>query len=417
MRPSVPASSPTWLVPLFVLWSNLDPRMWLGWLALLLAWGGASLSRDADTADTDAPRPSRSKGELARGLGLAVLAGLANPFGWRVLLAPFRMYGRDYAAYRITWPGVPTAGACCSTSDHRSGVLELAGTGDLRGRCAVRVGGWGPVAPSPRSEGRGLAAGSRLRGIGCAALREMPVAPWSGRSWRVWSGKSGTARTVDRTTPLTPANCCFREAVVRQRSSHSRAGALRGHGRLTESFRRCSVSGSNRSWLRESKVTRRRGKVSRRPPVQHARGAGGHPHRRRRQAVPRQPTPVVSRTWSRQSVRLHGMVRDSLRPQEGASGGAADSTWKTVFDKYGVRAVMPRLAGATGLTAPDYAQLLELLGRDEQWALTHLGPVAAVFVLKGTGDAAVGQVDLREQVRAGDAGVSLRSVGASAAAA
>jgi tetratricopeptide (TPR) repeat protein len=386
------ATSPTVLIPLFVVWSNLDPRMWLGWLALLLAWGGASWSRDTGTDDAGTPRSSRSTGELARGLGLAVLAGLANPFGWRVLLAPFQMYQRDYAAYRDYLAG----------GSHGGTVLQyfpITDPGFWNWREPVSyavVVLFASVVVVLWLHRRGAKAADWLlalgfAAVGCAALREMPVAALV---WAVVAGVAGQEwhRAHCRQDYTVEARELLfsrggRAATVLAFAALAFFGAT---GRLTESFP--SVLGFGLEPQLAAGVESHKAALAKCP--------DDHPFNTRAVqgdiliAVGGKPfldsrLPLYHGQGRDNLVRLHGMVRDSLRPQDAANGGAADSTWKTVFDKYGVRSVMPRLAGATGLTAPDYAQLLELLGRDEQWALTHLGPVAAVFVLKGTGDAAV----------------------------
>ncbi len=98
-----------WLVPGFALWSNLDPRMFLG-LLLLLLWGtgellGKLLGR---AALSDAQRK-----HFWMVLGTSVVASVFNPFGGHSLWSPVVLYGTEYPAWRAY---VATASGWESTS-------------------------------------------------------------------------------------------------------------------------------------------------------------------------------------------------------------------------------------------------------------------------------------------------------------
>ncbi len=84
------------LIPLFFLWANFDPRMFLGLTALVLyglgdfmgvLWGRPSL--------TDA---QRKPFQLA--VAGSLFAVLLNPFGWHTYLRPLELYGKEYPAFR-----------------------------------------------------------------------------------------------------------------------------------------------------------------------------------------------------------------------------------------------------------------------------------------------------------------------------
>jgi tetratricopeptide (TPR) repeat protein len=386
------ASSPVWLIPLFVVWSNLDSRMWLGWLALLLAWIASTLSREPVGEESDSRRTSRASRELAKALGLSIVAGLVNPFGWRVLAAPFRLYGWDYVAYRDYLSGGAHAGS----------VLQYFPITD--------PGFWNWREPATWSTGLlwvslvavlvlhrrharaldwFLAIGFTV--IGCAALREMPVAALV---WAVVAGVVG--QEWHRANCRQDYTVDFRELLFSRGGravtvlAFTALAFFGATGRLTESFP--SVLGFGLEAQLAAGVESHKTALSKCP--------DDHPFNTRAVqgdiliAVGGKPfldsrLPLFHGTGRDNLVKLHTMVRESLRPQEEGDAGAADSTWKTVLDKYGVQAVMPRLAGATGLSAPDYSQLVALLGREDEWALTHLGPVAAVFVRRNTGDPTV----------------------------
>ncbi len=86
-----------WLIPVFLLWSNLDSRMFLG-LSLLLLYG------IGDLVGSISNRPSlpgqAERKQLWMAIGGCCIAALLNPFGWNSLLAPFRLFGSEYPALR-----------------------------------------------------------------------------------------------------------------------------------------------------------------------------------------------------------------------------------------------------------------------------------------------------------------------------
>ncbi len=102
---SVPADramSLWWLVPIFLVWSNVDPRMFLG-LAVLLLWGlgdwiGLSFGRSA---------MSSAQRQLFWKVWCSCLAiTFLNPFGWHSLRSPIVLYGTEYPAWQQYLVGV-----------------------------------------------------------------------------------------------------------------------------------------------------------------------------------------------------------------------------------------------------------------------------------------------------------------------
>ena len=78
------------LLGLFFIWSNLDPRMFLGLALLLLYAIGEEVGRLIS-------RPSLEEPQLRKHLWLVIggccAVSLLNPFGWNALLAPITLYG------------------------------------------------------------------------------------------------------------------------------------------------------------------------------------------------------------------------------------------------------------------------------------------------------------------------------------
>ena len=87
-----------WLVPGFVLWSNLDNRMFLG-LTFLLLWGvGESLGRTFGRATLSVAQ----RKHFWMILGTCVVGSCLNPFGGKSLFSAFELYGREYPAWRFS---------------------------------------------------------------------------------------------------------------------------------------------------------------------------------------------------------------------------------------------------------------------------------------------------------------------------
>ncbi|HTI49642.1 MAG TPA: hypothetical protein VL475_01775, partial [Planctomycetaceae bacterium] len=95
------------LVPLFLVWSNVDSHAFLG-LALVVLYGlGESLS--ARVRPKFAPTNAKT---LWQTTGASLAATLVHPFGYQSLLAPWLVYGAEYPAFRDyyqgTYRGSPT---------------------------------------------------------------------------------------------------------------------------------------------------------------------------------------------------------------------------------------------------------------------------------------------------------------------
>lgn len=94
------------LVISLAVWSNLDPRAFIGWLIIALFTLGSFISEKLD-------RRQHHSDASVRDLGIATVAGLLalmlNPFGWQAVLSPFQLYGTNLPALaqyagRLTTP-------------------------------------------------------------------------------------------------------------------------------------------------------------------------------------------------------------------------------------------------------------------------------------------------------------------------
>ncbi len=86
-----------WLVPGFVLWCNLDHRMFLG-LTLLLLWGlGEVIGQAAGRTSLTATQ----RAHFWKVLGTCIVASSLNPFGGQALFSPVALYGTEYPAWHL----------------------------------------------------------------------------------------------------------------------------------------------------------------------------------------------------------------------------------------------------------------------------------------------------------------------------
>lgn len=127
-QPSASSAKPGWwLVLVFFLWSNLDPRMYLG-LSMLMLYGlGDLISRwlgitgPVGSLDRGEVEPAPNSDSVAVGAASAcksprrywavvaacLIAALLNPSGWNSLLSPLTIYQAEYPAWQQYHPASP----------------------------------------------------------------------------------------------------------------------------------------------------------------------------------------------------------------------------------------------------------------------------------------------------------------------
>jgi tetratricopeptide (TPR) repeat protein len=94
-RENEPASRPWWLIGLFFVWSNLDPRMYIGLVLLLLYAVGESV-----TGPNTAAGATRRPASLWPIIGGCCVAIFVHPFTWRVATGPWIVNVGTYVAAR-----------------------------------------------------------------------------------------------------------------------------------------------------------------------------------------------------------------------------------------------------------------------------------------------------------------------------
>ncbi|MBM3968366.1 MAG: hypothetical protein FJ302_00670 [Planctomycetes bacterium] len=91
-----------WMVPGFVLWSNLDHRMFLG-LTLLLLWGlGEIIGHVSGRTSLTATQ----RAHFWKVVGTCVVASTLNPSGGQALFSPVALYGTEYPAWHLYVPAI-----------------------------------------------------------------------------------------------------------------------------------------------------------------------------------------------------------------------------------------------------------------------------------------------------------------------
>jgi tetratricopeptide (TPR) repeat protein len=76
-------------------WSNLDPRAFIGWLILLAYLAGTAI---AQKSGRNTLHENASLKGLAMATGAGFVALMVNPFGWHTILSPIQLYGVESPA-------------------------------------------------------------------------------------------------------------------------------------------------------------------------------------------------------------------------------------------------------------------------------------------------------------------------------
>lgn len=95
---------PVWrLVPLFVVWVNLDPQWYLGGSIVCVWLIGLMIQRRLSASRSDAPLAQREH-KLLFVVGALFVAAMFNPWGWLSLTNPWLLAAGDQARAEITGP-------------------------------------------------------------------------------------------------------------------------------------------------------------------------------------------------------------------------------------------------------------------------------------------------------------------------
>ncbi len=370
------------LIPLFLLWSNLDPRMFLGLGVIVLyvlgdfigvLWGRPVLTDE-----------QRKPFQLA--VGCSLLATLINPFGWDALLAPFELYGVEYPAYRAhladkaanfttvrflslldsrTWDHIGHAGFAAISLWLAAAVMFILNFKRLDiGQLLIFVGFT-------------LFAGSAAEQLPAAALVFAALASINGRSWyrenfkqsyTVKPGELMFSRGGRAVTVLAIAVLAFMSGTGWLRPP---GGGKTGFGldyMLSQALQALKVQTQETFSDRAFNFTVQQGDmliwVGQKPFID-------------------MRLPLYLGEGEENLLTKHRQTRESLRIQH-VTLQEAQSTemkvkpdeWKETFDEYDITHAVLRL---TSTPLPDYPMLQSFIFSNQNWDLTSLSGAAAVF--------------------------------------
>jgi tetratricopeptide (TPR) repeat protein len=396
------------LVPIFLLWSNFDNRMFLGLALLVLYALGETLAarwgRPIHTGRSGRRQPlenSETPGTLWLVAAACFAAALLNPWGWHSLTAPVRLYGLEYPTWQLYHGTNPSTADLqffpMASATYWQNISHHTIAGLLLGAATVVTFllNFRQLKPAHLLVFLGFAgfalAGSHelaAAALVCCVLANLNAQAWYQANFRqtysvetseLLFSRGGRAATV-----LAFFGLAFLAVSGRLEGPDGRRAGYGFHFALQSNidglreqlvdaydprpFNFVLEQGDLLIWLdRQAFVDNRV-----------ALYAGGQPslielHRTTRSALRRPPagTEGSARTAAAQVAT-------------GSSGAEADDShvWKETFDRFEVTHVLPRLSGQN----PDYVTCFDLL-RSPDWHLAGFGPVTALFYRTDTGDA------------------------------
>lgn len=370
-------------------WSNLDPRAFIGWLIFAAFAGGTYLSRRGSTD----PGGGSLK-DLGKAVGIGLVALMINPAGWHAVLSPLQVYGFENATL------LSYAGPIDSVAEAQLLSLfdpRFPDTLNLASIAALVLGGIALLSciANHRQLDMGLVtafAATVVLAIICShelsvvALTASVLAALNGQDWYrercrqeyttetlevLWS-RSGRALTV-----LSMACVAWLAISGRMMGPDGRRVGI-GFA----SWFQAAVDGTEQDL---AELPDERLFVMR---IEHGDLLVWH----------QRPTFIDSRVglYGEEIVKRHDQVRHALRSRLDQSASPATSAaatplareradwrgqsklWREAFDEFDIGLVTPRLWGA----GPDYVSLLDIMGSGD-WSLLTIGSTLAGLTPKG----------------------------------
>lgn len=373
-----------WGLPaVFLVWGNLDQRMFLG-LALLVLYGAG------EGLGTFLGRPGLATAEQRKRLwavvGASLLAALINPFGWHALAAPFSLYGAEYPALRDYAGAIsgrellafPVAGPLFWQALNHHAVagllLVLAAVIALalnRPRCDP-----GHLGILLGFAGFALAAAHELAALGLVAciIATVNAQEWYRHTFRqsysVETSELLFSRGGRAVTVLAFVGIAFLAISGRLDAV---AGRRIGVGFAPEL--RSAVAGV-REQLQDAFDDR---------PFHFRIEQGDILAWLDRRVFLDSRVALYTGSGENDLLDLHDRTRRALRTgEESRPRSARPDVWKATFERFDVTHAMPRLTGPN----PDYVTYFDLLG-NPNWRLTGLNAAAAVFYRMDLEDSAL----------------------------
>ena len=365
------------LVPVFVCWGNLDPRMYLG-LGLLLLFGlGDLLGAVAGRGASLQPEMRRQFWMVFAACGCA---SLLHPFGWRALFSPALIYGGEYQAFRSYLEGI-SFGPGLQYFPMTYAPLWSASNFDVSFLAGLLLGAVALVSMAlnwSRLEFSHVALYLGFLAFALLALHELAVAAIVCSVLAVLNGQAWYAARFRQNYSVETGELLFsRGGRALTVLAFAAVAFLAGTGRLRGAqaprtgfgidYNLGATIDSLRELLADSFDDR---------PFNFLPTQGDV-------LIWLDQRVFVDSRWSlyygqgeHDLLKQHSALQVALRKRRPNVSGSGDpKLWKKTFDELNVTHIMPRLTGSN----PDYVTLLDLLDSNQDWQLTRLGAASAVF--------------------------------------
>lgn len=372
------ATGRIWMLPgVFLLWGNLDHRMFLGLSLLLLYTAGRGIGAFLGRASAD--ESSRQR-QLWLVLGACLLAALVNPFGWKSITVPLTLYGTEYPAAISAAGKLEYLPMFDARFWERLNHQAFAGLLLLMAGLVALVLNRKSVNPSYVLVYGGFVAFAVLSGheLAPAALVACVIATLNAQEWyrdnfrQTYSVEMGEllfSRGGRAVTVLAFFGLAFLAISGRLGATTEWRIGLGFHRSL-----KAAMSGLSED-LKDSFDDR---------PFNFTLSQGDLLIWVGKKVFIDNRIALYSGSGDDDLLNLHNRTRYALRmPREQQEMSGKPEVWKSTFDRYGVTHVLPRLGG---FRPPDYVTHFDLLGSPDDWQLTHLGTMTACFYRRDVAD-------------------------------
>lgn len=372
------------LVPLFFFWSNLDPRMFLGLVFLLLyglgdilgvIWGRPSL-------DDSQRRPFQAS------VAASFVATLLNPFGWHALLSPFRLYAVEYPAFREFLEGAsPSPLTVRYYALFDEGVFSSLGHSGIAAIVLFFVAAVAMTLNIKRLDLGQVLVFFGFTVFGIAGVEQLPAAAIVFAALAALNGQSWYQATFSQEYSTNRSELIFsRGGRVLTVLVFFGMALMAGFGWL-----RPPGGGANWYGMDYMLEETLKGLQKQAERTFDDRGFNFFAHQGDTLIWVGQKPFIDSRMGlyagrgDDNLLKLHRQTRDSLRIQhqkllgielpESEEEQVEPDAWKEVFDKYQLTHALPRLSNPL----PDYPTLMAFVFSFQDWQMTDLSGAAAIF--------------------------------------
>jgi tetratricopeptide (TPR) repeat protein len=353
-----------WALPaVFLLWGNLDPRMFLGPAVLALYAIGDVVGDKFAGSRLSGPQ----RRQLWMVLGVGLIATLVNPFGWHAILSPLTVYGVEYPVFReyFAISKSPALAAYLPLYDitvwKSPSVQTLAGATLLWITAIVlmlnrRNVDWGHVFVFVGVVAAAVVAGHELAfaAVVCVVLATLNAQEWYGTTFRQTYSLEPSELLFSRGGRAATVLALFAVAVL------AVSGRIGGSG-VGMGLHHELVSASKSLQKVEQAAFDAR-------PFPFSLQQGNLLIWNGQQTFADTRIALLHGKGDDNLLALHQTIRDALRSGKNAP------LWRKSFDRFKVTHVIPRLYGKQ----PDYASYFALLISPD-WRLAKLDSATGVF--------------------------------------